>query len=115
MQEPPACLVFSSPRSVGRAGVREEQECSGEGRRLEAVKGWGWEGRGWMEFSVPFHGGTHQRIMNIVEASLQRTRPLFRCNWLSPQHLLVHVRVLPPFDRVRQGPCQHIQRGTLGI
>lgn len=36
--------------------------------------------------------------------------PFFRCNWLSPQHLLVHVRVLPPFDQVRQGPCQHIQR-----
>lgn len=71
---------------------------------------------GWScTLSVPFPGGTHQRIMNVVEASLQRTRPLFRCNWLSPQHLLVHVRVLPPFDQVRQGPCQHIQRGTLGI
>lgn len=83
--------------------------------RLEAVKGWGWEGL-WMDgvqraFSWRSTPENHEYRGGVTA----ETRPLFRCNWLSPQHLLVHVRVLPPFDQVRQGPCQHIQRGTLGI
>lgn len=110
MQEPPSCFA----RCSALPGVWEEQECSGEGQRLEAVRGWGWEGRGWMEL-LPFHGGTHQRIMNIVETSLQRKRPLFGCNWLSPQHLVVHVRFCPDLIRLGKVLVSIFNPGALGI
>lgn len=72
VQEPPACLVFSSPRSVGRAGVQWG------GRRLEAVKGWGWEGP-WMDgvqraFSWRSTPENHEYRGGITAG----TRPLFQ-------------------------------------
>lgn len=48
MQEPLSCFA----RCSALPGVWEEQECSGEGQQLEAVRGWGWEGRGWMELHI---------------------------------------------------------------
>lgn len=54
MQEPPACQCSAS-QECGKS-----RSAVGSGAAGGVIKGWGWEGRGWMEFSVPFHvGGTH--------------------------------------------------------